>query len=216
MNENEVTGTISSTSLNSDGPGDDVMVAPEAEGSVVSCESSDETASYTSSEEDHALSYDPREKAINQDTIDMVEAVSGEFDKVHVTRDDDTLYNTRAIHNVRTINGKTQIWGWKRPCFRNVSTMVIGDSMIRCFKRAGKQISGYAIIAYGGLDLLELIVLIKHGQLNRDIDLKDPAIRKKIMDESLRIPSNRNCDLCSGDCVGSGVISVLINPNSDF
>ena len=181
------------------------MVAPEIDESVATLESSDEALSETSSEEDFALSIDVNEKPANQETIRMVEAVSGEFDRIHVTRDDDTLYNTRSIHKIRKIDGKLMIWGWKRPCFRNVSVMVIGDSMVRCFKRAGKTISGYAIIAYGGLDLLELIVLLKLGKFSRDIDLKDPEIRTKVMDGSLRIPSNRSCDLCNSDCIGKGL-----------
>ena len=169
--------------------------------SVITLGTSDE-ASETSSEDDFAVSLDVNEKPPNQEAIQMVEAVSGEFDRIHATRDDDTLYNTRSIHNLRKIGGKLMIWGWKRPCFRNVSVMVIGDSMVRCFKRAGKTISGYAIIAYGGLDLLELIVLLKYGKFSKDIDLKDSEIRTKVMDGSLRIPSNRSCDLCNSDCIG--------------
>ena len=198
--DEEVAESTSNLSLLSDGPGDDVMVAPEIDESVITLGSSDES-SETSSEDDFAVSLDANEKPPNQEAIQMVEAVSGEFDRIH-TRDDDTLYNTRSIHNVRKVGGKLMIWGWNRPCFRNVSVMVIGDSMVRCFKRTGKSISGYAIIAYGGLDLLELIVLLKRGKFSKDVDLKDPQIRTKIMDGSLRIPSSRNCDLCNSDCIG--------------
>ena len=182
------------------------MVAPEVDESIISYESSDESFSETSSEDDCALSLDVNTAPLDQQAAEMVEAISGEFDRIHVTGNDDTLYNTRSIHHMRTVDGKYMAWEWKRPCFRNISTMVMGDSMIRCFKRANSKISGFAIIAYGGLDLLELIVMLKYGRFSRDIDLKDPKIRAKLMDGSLRIPSNRSCDLCSGDCVGTDII----------
>ena len=203
----EIAESNSDISLTSDGPGDDVMIAPEVDESVISAESSDELTSETSSEEDFAISHDPNEVPVDKKAAELVEAISGEFDRIHVTRDDDTLYNTRSIHHMRKVDGKYKAWEWRRPCFRNISVMVIGDSMIRCFKRANEKISGYAIIAYGGLDLLELIMILKYGRLSRDIDLQSPEIRAKLMDGSLRISSNRSCDLCNSDCTGTDIKS---------
>ena len=100
------TESTSNTSLTSDGPGDDVMIAPEIEESVISYESSDESYSETSSEDDCALSLDINEAPPNTQAAEMVEAISGEFDRIHVTRDDDTLYNTRSIHHMRNVDGK--------------------------------------------------------------------------------------------------------------
>ena len=74
--------------------------------------------------------------------------------------------------------------------------------MLRCFHKAGYKHNGFRISAYGGMELLELIMLLSEGVIYGDIDLEDKETRRNIIKERISLRLRLKCRKCGTNCTG--------------
>ena len=214
IDEHKTTEPDTSLSLISNVSGDEVIQIPEADDSIMSVVhdavpddetdiSSTSSSFVTSSEDDHAISEDISD-TLSDDGMNRKNLgrkipvkVEEERKKRKVTFRDQVKYHSKSLH----LWGSKR-WMWKRPCFRNHKLVVIGDSMVRGFGRVNYKIEGHAIIAYGGLELLELIQILRTGALNNSVNLKKTDERIKVMKGETVMALNTKCNLCNTNCSG--------------
>ena len=82
---------------------------------------------------------------------------------------------------------------------------------MRGFARRRNTIPGHCIVAYGGAEILELVMILKAGGLVKNIDLKDPTTRERVLNGRDEIPTVRWCRLCKNECFDQFTGKVLIN-----
>ena len=115
--------------------------------------------------------------------------------------------NTKGENGFATISErfiKKTFLEWKRPCVKNHKALVMGDSMLRCFHKSGYKMKGLRISAYGGMDLLESIVLLSEGAIDAEIDFKDRDTRLDIIAERRPLKLQLKCLKCRTNCTGKG------------
>ena len=89
---------------------------------------------------------------------------------------------------------------------------------MRAFGRNYRTFPGHCIIAYGGAEILELCMILRSGQLSRDINLADRSTRDRILDGRDEIPTVRWCYQCKDECFDkfNGKILVCIGLNNSI
>lgn len=208
----------------SDEPGDAVLVAPEISLSTLSVSSS--SSFITSSEDDHAISEDISsdtsgneegnrrlKKKIRDRPISLNESMSSQAS--HTRDDEPPKYRSASDRFYKKRNRREEFWDWRRPCLKNHKGFLVGDSMLRCFNQIGYRYDGYRISAFGGCELLEMISLLKSGQILRNRDTRDKETRDKLLSRELELPLKLKCSACDTNCTadftGQVLISVGIN-----
>ena len=173
--------------------------------SAISFESS--SSFVTSSEDDHALSDEPSDR-----TSDSSLEVQNRAKKVRDTpfslKNERQMQVNETGRRVRSVserffkrrNGRDEFWDWRRPCVKNHTGFVIGDSMLRCFHKTGSRREGYRISAFGGAELLEIISLLRSGAILRNRDIRDKVTRDKILAREIELPLNKKCGSCGTNC----------------
>ena len=99
-----------------------------------------------------------------------------------------------------TQSGFKTPWAMKRPCLKEIDTLVLSDSTLRAFARLNRKIPGFAIVAYSGAELLELSMIMRAGSLNKSVDLMIHDTRERILNGRDEIPTIRWCDQCKDEC----------------
>ena len=104
---------------------------------------------------------------------------------------------------------------WTRPCFKGYKTVVIGDSSVRAFARKKKGLKDVSITGYGGLDIMEMVCIIRAGKLSNDIDLGKMKVRSRYQAGRDLFALTRFCTHCFGECMenfrGNLVLVVGLN-----
>ena len=77
--------------------------------------------------------------------------------------------NGFSMHFPKRKNGRDEWRFWNRPCFHGYDMVAIGDSLIKSFGKKRYFIKGASINAFGGMDLLELISMLRKGSLVSNI-----------------------------------------------
>ena len=103
-------------------------------------------------------------------------------------------------HFVRRVGNIDTSSEWRRPCFNGFDKVIIGDSMTRSFGRKGCRIPGLSVTAFGGLELLELISILRTNKIRPDI--KDPNIRRDLVAKKCQFEWDKKCSKCGNDCAG--------------
>ena len=91
---------------------------------------------------------------------------------------------------------------WTRPCVKGFKTIVIGDSMLRCFNKTRYKVSGHRITAFGGIELIELIVLLRLGRFEGGRKFDERETRENIENGKDSLSINKLCPKCRTDCTG--------------
>ena len=121
--------------------------------------------------------------------------------------------NGFSMHFVKRRNGRDESRFWNRPCFAGYNMVAIGDSMLRSFGRKRHFIKGASINAFGGMDLYELISILRKGSLVSD--LGSPKFRRELVEGKIKIPVIEKCVKCNKCCTkdfkGKLLIAVGIN-----
>ena len=113
--------------------------------------------------------------------------------------------NTKGENGFATVSErfiKKTFRSWKRPCVKNHKALVIGDSMLRCFHKAGYKHDGFRISAYGGMELFELIALLSQGAIRDNIDFKSREERERIITGKRSLQPKFRCHKCYTNCTG--------------
>ena len=111
---------------------------------------------------------------------------------------------------------------WVRPCFKRYRRVIIGDSTLRSFGRRKKALEGTSITGFGGLDILELICMIRAGKLSSDVDFENMQMRNRLQMGGDTFANVRFCTHCYTECMehfnGTIVIAIGLNNvlNADF
>ena len=105
---------------------------------------------------------------------------------------------------------------WVRPCFKNYSKVIIGDSTIRGFGRQRKAFNGMSITGFGGMEYLEFINLLQSGFLSKDRDLTKTSIRTRYQSARDEFPVIRFCRHCRTECLENfeGLLIVVMGLNN--
>ena len=111
-------------------------------------------------------------------------------------------------HFMRRVGNTDTSPEWRRPCFEGFDKVIIGDSMTRSFGRKGCRIPGLSVTAFGGLELLELISILRSNKIRSDI--KDPDVRHSLVLKRTSFDWDRVCSKCGKDCAGAFEGKVVI------
>ena len=90
--------------------------------------------------------------------------------------------------------------GWRRPCLKGIKVLMLGDSSVRAFGRKGNKIPGHAIVAYGGIEILELAAIIRSSCTSKDRDFTNATYIKRILTGRDEVPLLRWCNSCKDEC----------------
>ena len=74
--------------------------------------------------------------------------------------------------------------------------------MLRCFHKAGYKCKGYRISAYGGIEMLEMIVLLSQGAMYGDIEFDNRDVRTDIISGKRTLQLKLKCHKCHTNCTG--------------
>ena len=66
-------------------------------------------------------------------------------------------------------------------------------------------------MAYGGAEILELIMILRAGGLVKNLDLRDHMTRERILNGRDEIPTVRWCRLCKNECFDQFNGKILVN-----
>ena len=107
---------------------------------------------------------------------------------------------------------------WSRPCFNGYAKVILGDSSIRAFARKNKKLQGVSISAFGGMDLLEGICMLKAGKLSKDCDLTKYRIRNRFQNGRDEFPIIRFCKHCYTECMNefNGECYIILGLNNSL
>ena len=105
---------------------------------------------------------------------------------------------------------------WTRPCFKNYKMVIVGDSSLRSFGRRKKAIEGVSITGFGGLDILELICMLRAGRLSSDVDFDKVQMRNRHQAGRDVFATVRFCTHCFTECMESfeGDLILVIGLNN--
>ena len=105
---------------------------------------------------------------------------------------------------------------WARPCFKGYAKVVVGDSTMRSFGRRKKGIEGMSITGFGGMDIMELICMMRSGKLSWEVDFDNMQMRNRLQMGRDEFALVRFCKHCKSECMEefSGVLVIVIGLNN--
>ena len=72
--------------------------------------------------------------------------------------------------------------------------------MTRSFGRKGCRIPGLSVTAFGGLEILELVSILRSNKIRSDIKL--PNVRLELVNKKCQFDWDKKCTKCGEDCAG--------------